>query len=300
MRAAPVLVVAVLAVVILAACAGRGRGASMPAAGTTTATGPGMTSSTSTITYGDGPDRVLDLHVPPGDAAVPVVVVVHGGFWYDEYRRDLMDPLVPSLLDRGYAVANIEYRRAGPSGGGWPETFEDVAAAVDALAGRDADAAADGRLDLDRVVITGHSAGGQLAVWAAARHRLPPGAPGADPVVRPIAAVPLAGVLDLARAHDQRLGGGAVENLLGEVTAERMAVTSPTALVPVGVPVTALHGDADRLVPLAQSEAFVAAAEAAGDAAELFVLPGVDHFAWLDARSPAWQAALDAIAGHLG
>ena len=268
----------------------------MGAISTPEATGGSMTT---TISYGNAPDQVLDLHLPAGGGSVPVVVLVHGGFWYDEFRRDLMDPLVPSLLERGWAVANLEYRRTGPSGGGWPGTFEDVGAAVDALAGEAAAAAAAGRLDLDRVVVTGHSAGGHLAVWAAARHRLPAGAPGADPVVRPIAAVPLAGVLDLRAAHEQRLGGGAVEAFLGEVLDERLAVASPSELVPVGVPVTALHGAADRLVPLDQSQRFVDAASASGDVAVLEVLEGVDHFAWIDPTSAAWAAAVDAVARHL-
>lgn len=252
-----------------------------------------------TVAYGPATDQVLDLHLPSRGDSLPVVVLLHGGFWYDRYRRDLMGPLVPSLRARGWAVANVEYRRTGRTGGGWPATFEDVAAAVDALGGDAVATVAGGRLDPGRVVLCGHSAGGQLAVWAAARHRLAVGVPGAQPAVRPRGAVALAGVLDLRDAHARQLGAGAVGRFLGDVTDERLSVTSPIELVPIGASVVVLHGGADRLVPLEQTDAYAARARAAGDDVRRVVLEGVDHFAWLDGSTAAWSAAVDAVASLL-
>ena len=127
-----------------------------------------------TVRYGVGPEQVADLRVPEGAGPHPVAVVLHGGFWLERYRRDLMDGPAADLTARGWATWNVEYRRLGASGGGWPATFEDVAAAVDHLPDVDAP------LDLGRVSAVGHSAGGHLAGWLAARTRLAQGTPGLD------------------------------------------------------------------------------------------------------------------------
>lgn len=243
-----------------------------------------------TRSYGEGPERVGDLHLPAAAGPHPVVVLVHGGFWREGYRRDLMDGLAVDLAGRGWAVWNVEYHRTGQDEGGWPGTFADVAAGVDHLA----DLADEHDLDLDRVVTAGHSAGGHLAVWAASRHRLPAGAPGADPVVRPCAAVGQAGVLDLAGADDRGVGGGAVEALLGapaRTVPDRVAAGSPLELVPLGVPVLLVHGTGDDIVPLWQSEVYADAAVRAGDDVTLEVTAG-GHFAHLDVTSPDWAAVV--------
>lgn len=238
---------------------------------------PGMR----TIAHDDHPDTVLDLHVPDDVRSGTTVVLVHGGFWREEYRRDLMTPLVPSLLAQGHVVVNLEYRRVGGAGG-WPTTLTDVAAGIDALADLEV-------VDADRVVTVGHSAGGHLAVWAAARHLLPVGAPGAGPLVRPCAAVAQAGVLDLAGAAG--LGAGAVDALLDGTSDERLDVADPSRLLPTGVPVVLVHGADDDIVPLAQSEAYLAAATAAGDAPRLLVGPG-DHFSVIDPAHDRWSDVL--------
>ena len=249
-----------------------------------------------TIRYGPDPSQVADLHLPRQPAPpAPVVVVLHGGFWRARYGRDLGAALAADLAAHGYVAWNVEYRRVG-NGGGWPATLADVAAAVDALA--DLTDLAGRRLDLRRVVTLGHSAGGHLAVWAAARHRLPDAAPGAAPRVRPVAAITQAGVLDLEQAAAERLGAGAVLAFLGggpEQVPERYAVASPAALVPLGVPLVAVHGDADEEVPIEQSRRFVQRATAAGDNAELVVLPGIDHYALITGSSPAWTACREAV-----
>jgi acetyl esterase/lipase len=252
------------------------------------------------LAYGGDPVQYGVLHLPPGTGPVPVVVVVHGGYWRASYGLELGTPLAVDLTNRGLAAWNIEYRRVG-AGGGWPATFADVAAAVDLLPDAVQKAAA-GRLDLDRVVMLGHSAGGHLAAWAASRDRLPDGSVAPEPRVRPVGTVAQAGVLDLVAAADQGLGGGAVVDLLGGTpvtVAGRYALGSPAALVPAAGPVVCVHGDADTVVPLDQSQRYVAAATDARGEARLRVLPGIDHFGVIDPGHPAWVAVREEVVGLL-
>lgn len=244
--------------------------------------------------YGSDPSQYGELTLPPGDGPFPVVVVVHGGFWRSAYDLTLGRPLAADLVGRGYATWNLEYRRVG-NGGGWPATFEDVAAGIDRLVGLDL------RLDLATVLGLGHSAGGHLAVWAASRPGLPAGSPGAGPVVRLAGVVAQSGVLDLRLAAAEGLGGGATQALLGgppDAVPERYPVASPVERVPLGVPVTCVHGRADTIVPISQSTSYVDAATAAGDRAELIEVDG-DHFVVIDVTSPAWAEIVRQL-GRLG
>jgi acetyl esterase/lipase len=235
--------------------------------------------------YGEGEDRFLELTLPEGPMPAPVAVVLHGGFWRAAYGIELARPLAADLADAGFAAVAVEYRRVG-NGGGWPATPADVAAAVDALSGLpEAD-----RLDLAHVTAIGHSAGGHLAAWLAGRARLPEGAPGGRPRVRVTAAVLQAAVLDLGRADEQRLGDGAVRDLLGGGPAEvpeRFAAADPVRLLPTGAAVLCVHGAADAVVPVEQSERYAQAAAAAGDRVEVRVVPG-DHMTVIDPASSAW------------
>lgn len=253
------------------------------------------------LSYGDAPSQSVDLAIPGGVAErMPVVVLVHGGSWgLDRVDRSVMEPLVPSLLERGWAVANVGYRGVEEAGGGFPGTFDDAAAATDALVG----ASLDRPLDLARVATVGHSAGGHLALWLASRHPLPPDAPGAGPPFEPVGAVSLAGVADLRPAGSEGVLVDAVSELLGgppDQVPERYAVASPAELVPIGVPVALVHGSDDDVVPLANAESYVAAAEAAGDPVELVVIEGSGHNDALDPTHPAWDAALTRLGQLLG
>lgn len=236
------------------------------------------------IAYGDHPDQVGNLHFPVGEGPWPTVVLIHGGFWRWGWDRTLMTPLARDLARRGHAVWNIEYRRVGQEGGGWPGTLEDAAAAIDLLAGIDA-------VDTERLVTVGHSAGGHLAVWLAARHRLPAGAPGAEPAVRPRAAVSQAGVVDLVRGDEDALGSGACAALLGGSAGEvpdRYAVASPASLLPLGIPVLLVHGSRDVHVPPSQSRDYADAARFAGDPVDLTEFDGADHFDVIEPEHEAW------------
>jgi acetyl esterase/lipase len=201
--------------------------------------------------------------------------MIHGGFWRRRYGRAIQWPAARDLQARGWAVWNVEYRRLG-GGGGWPHTFEDVAAAVDLLADH-----ADG-LDLERVVALGHSAGGQLALWAAARPQ---------PAVRVAGAVAQGGVLDLNEAERLGVGDGAARDLLGggpDEFPDRYADASPIERVPIGVPAFLVHGEADERVPVAMSSSYAEAARGAGDAIDVALRPGEDHFVHLDVGGGAW------------
>ena len=260
-----------------------------------------------TLRYGPDPAQYAQLHLPPTEPAtgpLPVVVVLHGGYWRAQYGLELGTPLAVDLTNTGVAALNVEYRRVG-AGGGFPTTLDDVAAAVDLLAGAAAEEAlrAGRSLDPRRVVLLGHSAGGQLAAWAASRGRLTAPAPGASPKIVPRGVVAQAGVLDLVAAAEQGLGAGAVVDLLGGMPttqAARYAIASPAALVPAPCPVVAVHGTADTTVPPDQSRRYVDAALAARGQARLRMLDGVDHFRLIDPADPAWHAVREEVTGLLG
>jgi len=254
------------------------------------------------LAYGDAASQFADLTLPrasPDGAPdrrtglVPVVALIHGGFWQATYDLTLMEPLAADLLARGWSVLNVEYRRVGEAGGGWPGTLADVGAALDLLATAPE---AEG-IDPERVITVGHSAGGHLALWCASREGLPEDAPGARPSVVPVAAVGQAAVCDLVRGADADLGGGACQSLLGgepDEVPDRYDLASPAARLPLGVPQLLVHGTDDRIVPPAQSQTYAGAATAAGDQVELSAVPG-DHFIHLDPTNQAWTTITDRL-----
>lgn len=244
--------------------------------------------------YGDHPSQVCELHLPPSPGSGRTAVLVHGGFWRAGYDLSLERAVAADLVGRGWAVWNVDYRGTG-DGGGWRTTLQDLADAVDALAGP----AAEHGLDLSRTAFVGHSAGGHLVTWAATRGSLPGGAPGAvaagRSAVLPAAVVAQAGVVDLTQAEQQRLGDGAALALLGAPSSaepEPWALADPVRRVPLGVPLLAVTGAEDDVVPPSLSQALVAAALAAGDDAELVVVPGEGHGEHLEPASGVWREAL--------
>lgn len=250
--------------------------------------------------YGNHPSQYAELTLPSGSSVVPVVVVVHGGFWRTAYGAELGRPLAADLVDRGWAALNVEYRRVGRSatagGGGWPATCLDVAAAVDGLA-EQGQRIAGGRLDLSRVLGLGHSAGGQLVGWLAGRPGLKAAAPGTDPQVRLSGVVTQAGVLDLVGGAGALLGAGAVEAFMGGTPDQRAAAyahASPLARLPLRVPTVCVHGEGDSTVPITQSETFVTAAQRLGATVDLQRFDG-DHFDLIDTGSRAWQLCVEAL-----
>jgi len=217
-------------------------------------------------------------------------VLIHGGSWRARYGKWLMRGLAADLPRRGWGVWNVEYRQVGErsgGGGGWPATFADVAAGVDALA----DAGPD--VNLSRVAVIGHSAGGQLALWAAGPRRLGPGPP---PRMRFRGVVSQAGVAAMAEAHagdrdgsvDAVMGGGPDE------VPERYDAVDPVGQVPLGAPILLVHGTEDTTVSIRRSRTFAAAARAAGDEVDLVELPGGagGHARHLDPGGEAWAVVV--------
>ncbi|WP_422772560.1 alpha/beta hydrolase family protein [Plantactinospora sp. WMMC1484] len=247
------------------------------------------------LRYGTDPEHVADLRRPALSAgpARPLVLVVHGGFWRAAFDRRHTGPLAADLAGRGYPVVQLEYRRTGQPGGGWPGTLDDVAAGLAALPALAEAALPAGRTAPGPPILLGHSAGGHLAIWAARR---------APARVRGVLA--LAPVLDLADAYRRDLDGGAVAALLGggpEDVPDRYATADPIRSVPPGTRTSIVHGTLDRQVPVEQSRRYAATA-AGGPGTDLrFVeLPECEHFAVIDPLSRAWPvvlAELDWLAG---
>jgi len=233
------------------------------------------------LTYGRHAEQLLDVHLPPqpldGGEPAPVVVLLHGGFWRQEFDRTHTRPIAEALSAAGYVVLTPEFRRSGGAGG-WPATFDDVTAAVAAVA--EVECAAPGRADLDDVTLLGHSAGGHLAIWAA----LQPGAPKLRKVVA------LAPVADLVDAHARGLGEGAVAALMGGAPSQlpdAYAAADAARLLPGGVPVTVIHGALDDRVPVQMSRALTGV--------DYVELADVEHFGLIDPLSPAWPTVLAAL-----
>ncbi len=254
------------------------------------------------IAYGDDPLQVVDLWLPAGDGPHPVVLMVHGGCWQTEIAdRNIMNWIADDLRRRGMAVWNIDYRGVD-RGGGYPGTFLDAAAAADALRTH----AARYRLDVRRVVATGHSAGGHLALWLAARPRLPANSPlrTADPL--PIAAVvSLGGLADLEEAarSDNGCGNEVVVRLTGGVRAGRIDPfrdTSVPRLAPLGLPQVLINGRQDRIIPTAYAEGYARPMRAAGDDVRVRMLDATGHVELIAPETAAWAAAVEELQRALG
>jgi len=237
------------------------------------------------IAYGDDPSQFGYLRLPRTGGPHPVAVVIHGGFWRSAVDLEHSGHLCAALTRAGLATWCLEYRRIGNAGGGWPGTCEDIlrgADYVDKLAEKHA-------LNPSRVVAIGHSAGGHLALWLAAQRR---------PPLRGV--ISLAGIADLRRAWDLGLSNTVAGEFMGGSPGETPGEyrrASPIERVPLGTPSRLIHGEADDVVPIEISERFVETATRAGDDSKLIRLPGADHFALIDPRSPAWAVVENTALG---
>ena len=231
------------------------------------------------IPYGKDPLQFGDLRLPAGKGPHPVVIFVHGGFWRSAYNLDHAGHICSGLTRAGVATWSLEYRRIGDPGGGWPGTLEDVlhgAEYVSRLAARY-------KLDLERIVAAGHSAGGHLVLWLAAQRAVD---------LRGV--IPLAAVSDLHRAWALRLSDGVVGLFLGgspDQIPQRYASTSPIELLPISVPQRLVHGTADNIVPFEMSERFAKASHNA----KLVPLKGAGHFELIDPRAREWETVQKSI-----
>ena len=251
------------------------------------------------LEYGADPNQFGELRLPARRGPHPVAVLVHGGCWKAEYAslRDLA-PMGDALKREGIASWNVEYRRLRQQGSGWPGTYLDVGAAVDHLR----QLATKFDLDLSRVVVVGHSAGGHLAMWSGARQRL-----SSKSALRIPDPLPLRGVINLAGTIDMtenianmesRCRDTVVTTLLGgtpSAVAERYQDVSATAMLPLQVPQVLIWGEHEDFVPLPLAQRYVNKAAAAGDDARLIIVPASGHFESASPASTAWPTVLGAI-----
>jgi acetyl esterase/lipase len=255
------------------------------------------------VAYGAAPSQFAELFQPAGDGPFPVAVIIHGGCWTREFGGiTQMRNMAGDLAGQGIAVWNVEYRRYDEAGGGYPGMYHDVAAAMDRLR-----VLAPGhQLDLSRIVLVGHSAGGHLAQWAGSRARLPRSSPlfVADPL-------PVPTVISLGGLADLRNEAALIKTscdrdsaqLAGVASAERPDVyadTSPAEMLPSGVRTVLIHGELDTISPLRAGQDYARRAQAAGDAADVIVLPGGSHYDEVAATSPSWSIVSAQIRKALG
>jgi acetyl esterase/lipase len=229
-----------------------------------------------TVAYGIDPEQVYDVRTPTTDSTGTTVVVVHGGFWRVEWDRAHAARQAQAFADAGHHVAVVEYRRTGMRGGGWPGTFADASAAVDAVL-------ADPALP-DRLVLVGHSAGGHLVALAATRSE-----------ARSLAGVvALAGCVDLALTRDLGLGDRAAVAFMGDADADEWTAADPAAHRPLS-PLVLVHGEADDTVPVEVAERYL---DRQGPSAhhELVRLPAVGHMDLIEPTEPAFGVVLEVVA----
>ncbi|MEM7343431.1 MAG: alpha/beta hydrolase [Chloroflexota bacterium] len=244
--------------------------------------------------YGDDPNQFGDLYLPPEGEKPALVILIHGGCWRAQYGLEPIGQMAADLAQHGVSVWSIEYRRLG-NGGGWPTTFEDVGAAVDYTAVL----AEKHPLDLSKIVVVGHSAGGHLGLWLAARAQLKPG----DLLYQanPLAidtVISLAGVCDLETAVARNICQESPAELMGgspEDVPAHYRFGSPHAFLPLGTPHIHIAGQLDAAVPFDYVEGFVKTAEAQGDQVELIPFPNAGHFEIVTPTSDEWVTVRETI-----
>ncbi|WP_232824464.1 alpha/beta hydrolase [Blastomonas sp. UPD001] len=249
-----------------------------------------------TIVYGRDPLQLVDLWLPAGKGPHPVVVMIHGGCWQTEIAtRGIMNYIADDLRQDGIAVWNIEYRGVD-RGGGYPETYLDIGAAADLLA----EQAKALNLDLAHTIAIGHSAGGHLALWLAARQALPEGEPlrGPDPL-RIDTAISQAGIADL-RAAMQRTGHACGTDAPTKMAGGKFGLTSPPEMPVSKARQIQFHTDRDRIAPPAYAETYAAEMEKRGVMVENHVHGPEGHVELIAPNSRSWAAQKARIRQLLG
>jgi acetyl esterase/lipase len=227
------------------------------------------------VPYGSDKNQFVDLRLPKGKGSYALVIAIHGGYWRAKYDLEYMGHLCAALTAKGIATANLEYRRVGNAGGGWPGTFADIRAGYQFLAQN----AHKYGFDALRMMVMGHSAGGQLGLCLAAHE------------VGVKAVFSLAGVVDLQRAYELHLSNNAAAELLGGTPAE--VADHYREADPMKLAIVArqwlMHGAADDVVPPAFSRDYVSAKQKMKEDARLVEIAGAGHFDVVDPRSGAWN-----------
>jgi acetyl esterase/lipase len=240
-----------------------------------------------------------DLWLPAGNGPFPVVLMIHGGCWQKHIAdRTIMNYAAEALRAQGFAVWNIEYRGIDEVGGGYPGTFLDVANAADALR----NVAPRYRLDLNRVAGFGHSAGGHLVAWLAARGKLPQTSPLHSDTPLPLRGIVMAGGLPDLHTAPQGCGGNSVPSLIGPQTATHpdiYADTSPADLLPFNIPQVSVNGDGDPVSTPAMAQAYTQRATTAGDHARVIVVPHAGHVEEITPRTPIFAREVEALRAML-
>lgn len=236
------------------------------------------------VPYGTGPQQFGDLFLPKGHSdSTPVVMNIHGGYWRAKYDLTHASRFCRALADSGIAVWCLEYRRVGDPGGGWPGTFEDLLAGWNALTGL----AQKHSLDVHRVAVAGHSAGGQLAIALASRKLN----------ITPKAAVSLAGVLDLEKAYSLHLSNDAVVDFLSgtpDRVPEHYAEADPMRLR-ISIPQALFHGIPDDAVPVQLSRDYARAKKQQGEDVTYKESKTAGHFEWIDPRTPEFAQVREVL-----
>ncbi|MCZ6642195.1 MAG: alpha/beta hydrolase [Gammaproteobacteria bacterium] len=247
---------------------------------------------TATLPYAKAPQQYGELWLPESGGPFPVVVFIHGGYWLNAFDITHTHAASTALTAAGYAVWSLEYRRIGDPGGGWPGTFDDISLGVDHLL----ELIDRYPLDISKVYLAGHSAGGHLALWAAGRESR------GKSTVTVAAVITLAGILDLeAYAFGNSSCQRAVNQLMGgspQQWPERYRRASPLHRLPTNVPVTLIQGTSDTIVPMSQAEAYYEAAKRSATEAPTTLrrVEDAGHFDLIHPGTDAWQQLLEALA----
>jgi acetyl esterase/lipase len=236
------------------------------------------------LPYGQDPNQFVDVRFPVGKGPHPIVFFIHGGYWRAKYDLTYAGHLCHALKKIGVATWNIEYRRVGNPGGGWPGTFEDIRSAYHALREHKNDSIA--HLDLKKLCVAGHSAGGHLALCLAAF----------EPSVTHV--LSLAGVLDLRRAWELHLSNDAAAAFLGGSPTEVPDHYREASPAERSIPQAAqklIHGTTDDSVPYEISQSYAAKKKKIGEHVDLITLQNIGHFEIVDPGSSVWKQVENAF-----